>query len=168
MNGNLLKGCNRAKGISLIEIVVALLVGSIILGTISSNLPSIRRSTNSFLKQVNFQENLRIFLLLFEDNFRSAEILDNKDKLALNELIFRQDHNFDGDFNDKTEKIVYRWNSTKSRIDRKSGNGGFQSILEGVSSMSWNKTSDTPLCFELIISENFQKSPHQYLYCRQL
>ena len=168
MNGDLLKKFNKVKGISLIEVVVALLVGSIILGTISNNLPSIRRSAMLFLKQVNFEENLRIFLIIFEDNFRSAEILNNKDKLAIENMVFRQDHNFDGDFKDKSERIAYRWNATKFRIDRKSGNGGFQSILEGIASMSWNRIGDTPLCFELIISENFRASPHQYLYCRQL
>lgn len=166
MNGDPLKKFNNKKGISLIEMIIALTVGSIIIATVSNNLPRLRKAANIYINQVNFEEDLRIFLILFEENFRSAEILNQNDKLNTNKLVFRQDYNLDGDYKDKAETISYRWNTAKFRIDRKSGKGNFQSILEGISSMSWNKISEMPFCFELIISEYFRTHPQKHLFCR--
>ncbi len=167
LSGTVTETCHRQTGFSLIEILVAIIISSILIGIIGSNFPSLRRIANTFLEQTLFEEQYLIFLLKLEDEYQQAEILDESDQDYLDQLVFRQDNNLDGDYLDSGELISYRWNKAKQRIDRKSGKAYFQALLDGISYFSWNRTSSNPNCHQLKIKDVFHDKEKMIDFCKQ-
>ncbi len=165
MSGNFSK--KSLKGFSLIEILVTILISSLLIGIFSASFPSLKRTANTFLEQTIFQEQYLVFLLKFEEEYQKAEICSQSDLDNLDLLVFQQDLNLDGDYSDSGERISYRWNSSEKRIDRKSGNGSFQALLDGVSNFSWNRIGGDPICHHQKITAVFNAKEKVILFCRK-
>ncbi len=154
------------KGFSLIELMVTLVICSLTIGFISLNFNNLNRLVTRFTESVIFKEQYLIFLLQFEDDYQQAEILTEADPDGMDNMEFRIDHNNDGDYDDSSERIAYRWDSSNNRIDKKSGKGSFQALLEGVSDFNWTKTGSHPLCHQLDITDGFSGVKKTTHYCR--
>lgn len=157
----------KSNAFSLIEVMVTLTVIALVSAVISVNLPALNRISQQFISQVTFKEDYLLFLMIFEDDFHTAELVTAEDLSNMNNLLFQSDLNFDSDFEDPKEKIRYRWNSSHKRIDRKSGNGNFQSLLEGIDTFEWDQTSDNPACFKATLKDIYHKNTRTITYCRK-
>ncbi len=167
LNGDHIKKSLDSKGFSLIEILVTILIGGILFGVLSTSFPSLNRTANTFLEQTVFQEQYLIFLLKFEEEFQQAENVSQSDLDNMDQLIFNQDLNLDGDYLDSGERISYRWNSSEERIDRKSGNGNFQAFLDGITDFSWSRIGDDPFCYQQKIKDIFNVKEKVIVFCRK-
>ncbi len=154
------------KGISLVEVMVTIVVCSIFVGIISSNYSGLKKISNRFLAQTIFEEQYLIFLLKFEEDYQQAELVTQTDIDNLDNLIFNQDLNMDGDLHDSAEQIAYRWNKKESRIDHKSGNAYFQSFLDGITGFTWIRTGSPPICHDLKIKTVFSSREREVRFCR--
>ncbi len=153
------------RGFSLAEIMVTIVIAAVLMGVVSTNFPVLKRAANKFLNQAVYQEQYLIFLLKLEDEYQQS-VLYNPDNVAqISQLIFMQDENLDGDLEDSGERIAYRWNIKKQRIDRKSGNGNYQALLEGVTAFSWQEISQSPTCHQLGVQDVFSTEPRTTVYC---
>lgn len=146
--------------------MVTLIVSSIFIAIISQNFGSIQRSVQNFTLLANYREQHLIFLLKFEEDFHRCELTDQSALSNLDQMQFSFDLNQDGDWLDSGEKIGYRWNSIKQRIDRKSGNGHFQALLDGISGFSWKKTGSSPLCYKMTVKNIYSMKESETVYCR--
>lgn len=155
----------KSRGFSLTEVMVTIVIGAILMGIVSTNFPQMKRVADKFLGQVFFEEQYLIFLLKMEDEYHQANSYDPENVGQIGNLVFQQDDNLDGDLNDPGERIVYRWNPKKQRIDRKSGSGYYQALLEGVTAFSWKDTGSDPPCHELQLQTTFSTKPRKILYC---
>ncbi len=156
---------HKSRGFSLAEVMVTIVIGAILMGIVSSNFPQLKRTADKFLGQALFEEQYLIFLLKFEDEYHQAIIYDPDSFERIGQLVFEYDGNLDGDLNDSGEKIAYRWNSKEKRIDRKSGSGYFQALLEGVTAFSWKQVGTAPVCHRLRIQNVFSIKPREVVYC---
>lgn len=154
------------KGFSLVEVMIATAIASVAIGVISANFGSLKRLSDSFNYQVAYNEQMLIFLLKFEEDYHQSDLSNQDDQEGIKNLVFKLDHNFDGDYLDSGETISYRWNAENSRIDRKSGKGYFQSFLEGITSFSWTEISESPLCHEMIVKDVFKNLSKKIRFCR--
>ncbi|MBT4090641.1 MAG: prepilin-type N-terminal cleavage/methylation domain-containing protein [Deltaproteobacteria bacterium] len=155
----------KTRGFSLVEILVTIVIGAVLMGIVSTSFPLLKRAADKFLNQAVFQEQYLIFLLKLEDEYHQAAIYSPDNAAQIDQLIFEQDGNLDGDLSDSGERITYRWNSKKQRIDRKSGNGNFQALLEGVIDFSWETISQSPVCHQLKVQDIFSTKPRTVVYC---
>ncbi|NQU62710.1 MAG: hypothetical protein HQ517_00275 [SAR324 cluster bacterium] len=144
---------------------VTIVIGATLMGIVSTNFPQLKRVADKFLNQTVFEEQYLIFLLKFEDEYHQASIYDPGGKGRIDQLSFEQDENLDGDLNDSGERIKYRWNKKKQRIDRKSGNGYYQALLEGVTAFSWQQINQSPTCHSLETQSVFSTNPRRVVYC---
>jgi len=156
---------NESRGFSIIEVMVTIFIGAILTGIVSSNLPQLKRVADRFLDQAFFEEQYLIFLLKLEDEYHQAAVYGPGEIGKIDQLLLEQDQNLDGDLNDSGEKIAYRWNDSEKRIDRKSGSGYFQSMLEGVTGFSWSRVRENPVCHELLIQNAFSQTQRKTRYC---
>jgi len=147
------------------EVLITITIGGILIGVISFQLPSLKRLSDRFLAVSMFEEPYLIFLLRFEEEFRQAEKVETADLSNLAEMIFKKDLNLDGDYLDSGEQIAYRWNVPKLRMDRKSGKGYFQAILDGVTYFQWIKVRDVPLCYRMELENIYSKNRKQVDFC---
>jgi prepilin-type N-terminal cleavage/methylation domain-containing protein len=153
------------SGFSLAEIMVTIVIAAVLMGIVSTNFPVLKRAANQFLNQAIYQEQYLIFLLKLEDEYQQATLYSPENGTQIGQLIFTQDENLDGDFEDSGERIVYRWNKKKQRIDRKSGNGNYQALLEGVTGFSWEEISQSPTCHQLGVQDVFSVEPRKVVFC---
>ena len=142
-------------------------MGGILIGVFSTSFPSLNRTANTFLEQTVFQEQYLIFLLKFEEDYQQADMFSPSDLENLEYLIFNQDLNLDGDYLDSGERISYRWNSGEKRIDRKSGDGGFQAFLDGITNFSWTQIGADPVCYQQKIKDVFGVKEKVISFCRK-
>lgn len=147
---------------------MTIVIGAVLMGVVSTNFPQLKRAADTFLGQAFFEEQYLIFLLKFEDEYHQAITYEPDGVERIGKLVFEYDENMDGDLNDSGEKIAYRWNSKKQRIDRKSGKGYFQALLEGVTAFSWKQVGVTPVCHELQVQSIFSTKFRKTLYCLDL
>lgn len=166
LSGRYSKVSKLQVGLSLMELMVTLVIVSIVVGLISQNFANLSRVTNRFVESVVLKEQLTIFLLQFENDYHQSELDSSSDATNLDDLKFSFDLNRDGDYNDSGERIQYRWNASKKRIDRKSGNGNFQSLLEGITAFSWEKAEFNNYCHLMTIENPFRKTKDRISYCR--
>lgn len=155
----------ESRGFSLTEVMVTLVIAAILLGIVSASFPQLKRVSDRFLNQAFFEEQYLIFLLRFEDEYRQAASMNPDAAAEIGQLTFELDENMDGDLEDAGERIAYRWNKKKQRIDRKSGSGYFQALLEGVTAFSWREVSPNPVCHEMAIQSGFSVRPRVVRYC---
>jgi prepilin-type N-terminal cleavage/methylation domain-containing protein len=153
------------SGFSLAEIMVTIVIAAVLMGIVSTNFPVLKRAANKFLNQVVYQEQYLIFLLKLEDEYQQSALYEPDDTTQIGKMTFVQDENLDGDFEDSGERIVYRWNKKKQRIDRKSGNGYYQALLEGVTGFSWEEISQSPTCHQLGVQDVFSVEPRKVVFC---
>lgn len=154
------------KGFSLIEVMVSILVVGIVAGVISNSFPNIKNVVERFMDTIAFREQLIVFLLIFDEDYQSADWEENE-WAALDELSFKTDHNLDDDFEDSGEWIRYRWNESKSRIERRSGKGYYQSLVEGISEFSWKRIGNSPICHQMLVrSIVMPKTAKKIVFCR--
>jgi len=154
------------NGFSLIELMVTLVICCLTIGFISLNFNNLNRLVTCFTEYVIFKEQYLIFLLQFEDDYQQADLLTETDLDSMDNMEFRDDRNNDGDYDDSSERIAYRWDSPNNKIDRKSGEGSFQALLDGVSGLKWTQTSSNPLCHQLKLSNIFSEENRIICYCR--
>ena len=102
----------------------------------------------------------------FEEEYQVAEGESDSERENLRRLVFQQDLNLDGDTQDSGENIAYRWNEKERRIDRKSGKGYFQALLDGVIFFSWRATSTDLACHEMKIQDAFSLETREIIFCR--
>ena len=146
----------QAKGFSLIELLVTLIIVSILIGVMSTQFPVFNKVINRYSDQSLFKENYLVFLSIFSKDFYESELYEHLNKDV---ILFKLDLNFDADYKDAAEKISYRWHTGKSRIERKSGNGNFQGILDGVCHLKWEFImSNETICLNVQIKSVFSKS----------
>jgi prepilin-type N-terminal cleavage/methylation domain-containing protein len=155
----------KSRGFSLAEIMVTIVIGAVLMGIVSTNFPILKRAANKFLNQAVYQEQYLIFLLKLEDEYQQAALYSPENVAQIGQLLFTQDENLDGDLNDSGERIAYRWNKKKQRLDRKSGNGNYQALLEGVTAFSWEEISQSPTCHQLQVQDVFSEKPRTVVYC---
>ena len=153
------------SGFSLAEIMVTIVITAVLMGVVSTNFPVLKRAANKFLNQAVYQEQYLIFLLKLEDEYQQAALYGPDNVAQIGQLTFTQDENLDGDLEDSGERISYRWNKKKQRIDRKSGNGNYQALLEGVTAFSWEEISQSPICHKLGVQDVFSTEPKTTVYC---
>jgi len=156
---------NKPRGVSLVEVMVTIVIGAVLMGVVSNSFPQLKRAADRFLNQALFEEQYLIFLLRFEDEYQQAAAYDPEAVEQIGQLMFRQDENLDGDLNDSGEQIGYRWNEKEKRIDRKSGSGNFQALLDGVIGFSWEEISQSPTCHQLGVQDVFSEKPRTIVYC---
>lgn len=154
------------KGFSILELMITLVIASVVIGLISTNISGLQKLASAFNEQAIFREQYLIFLLKFEEDYQSAEIHKGVNTSDPDELLFLLDLNEDNDFGDPGEKVSYRWNESKNRIDRKSGNGTYQAFLDGTDSFSWTPISTKPNCHLMKISSVFSESGYEINFCR--
>lgn len=150
---------------SLMEVLVTITISSLLIGIISIQLPAMKRLSDQFLSVSMFEEPYLIFLLRFEQEFRQAEKIYPSDLTHLATMTFRKDLNLDGDYLDSGEKIAYRWNEQKQRIDRKSGKGYYQAILDGVTYFQWTKIHEAPICYQMELESVYSTIRKQVNFC---
>lgn len=156
---------HKTSGFSLAEIMVTVVISAVLMGIVSTNFPMLKRAADKFLNQTVFEEQYLIFLLKFEDEYHQASIYDPEGAARIDQLIFEQDENLDGDLNDSGERIRYRWNKKEQRIDRKSGDGYYQALLEGITAFSWKRIGQSPVCHQLEVRIIFSTEPKKIVYC---
>ncbi len=154
------------KGFSLIEVMISIFILGLAGGIISSNFGSIKRSMTGFIDSAAFREQMMIFLLKLDEDYQQAEVTNESEDGLLDQLLFRVDLNLDGDYDDSGESIQYRWNQTKSRIERKSGKGAFQALIEGIDRFSWKREDSDPPCHRLLLRTVFSGAEKEILFCR--
>jgi|APSaa5957512622_1039677.scaffolds.fasta_scaffold37339_3 prepilin-type N-terminal cleavage/methylation domain-containing protein len=154
------------KALSLIEVMVALVLSSLLIGVISINFPMLKKTSDRFIQQTLFLKQYYIFLFILEDDYQRAELINLDDLSKLDRLNFRVDANLDGDYLDSSENITYRWNKSARRIDRKSGKSKYQSLLEGIEKFTWERTNSQPVCHRLYISDAYSKRAKLTRFCR--
>ena len=154
------------KALSLIEVMVALVLSSLLIGFISINFPMLKKASDRFVQQTLFIKQYYIFLLILEEDYQRAELISGDDVIKLDKLNFRVDTNLDGDYLDSSENIAYRWNKSARRIDRKSGKSKYQSLLEGIEKFHWERINSIPVCHSLNISDTYSKRPKLTRFCR--
>ena len=164
-NGGVIESYHR--GFSLIELLVALVVTAVFSSFLFTSFPNLHRTSNRFLEQVAFEEELLIFLNLFSQDFSLSEVLTAQDANQLGQMKFQQDRNEDGDYLDTSELIQYRWNNSKKRVERKSGIGNFQSLVEGVVSFSWEVTDSPNTCYRMSLQSIFSNQGRVINFCRR-
>lgn len=167
-NGGSINRKRNEGGFSLIEVMVTLLICSILLAIVSQNFSGIQRSVRNFTHLANYREQYIVFLLKFEEDFYRSELLGQSNISSFEQLQFAFDLNEDGDWSDSGERIAYRWNLKEQRIDRKSGDGYFQALLDGVSGFSWERTGTSPLCFKMTVQNSYSQTDSKTFYCRTI
>lgn len=156
----------KSKGFSILELMITLIITGVVIGLISTNINSLRKLAWAFNEQAIFREQYLIFLLKFEEDYQTAEVKNGLNTTNLDDLIFSFDLNGDEDFEDPGERVSYRWNKSRSRIDRKSGNGSYQAFLDGIDSLSWNRISIVPVCHRMKVNSMFNESGYEIKFCR--
>lgn len=153
----------QQPGISLIELMITLVISSILIGMMATQGPSIAKTGMRLIGNSRFNESYYLFLIRLEKNFQEAESTSN-----FPAMLFMKDSNLDGDYADSAEKIQFRWNESKKRIELKSGSGYFQSLLEGVVSLKWEKTAspNPENCFQLSLKSYYDTRERLQLFCR--
>ncbi|MBT4289841.1 MAG: prepilin-type N-terminal cleavage/methylation domain-containing protein [Deltaproteobacteria bacterium] len=152
------------KGFSLIELLVTLIIVTILIGIISTQFPVFNKLINRYSDQSLFKENYLVFLSIFSKDFYESELYEHLNKDV---ILFKLDLNFDSDYKDATENISYRWNTGKSRIERKSGKGNFQVILDGVDQLKWEfDVINEMICLNVQIKSVFSIKYNIVEFCR--
>lgn len=146
--------------------MVTVLICSIVFAVVSQNFSGINRVLKQFLDRTVFKEQIYVFLSKFDEEYHQAEAFDADGLTRLESMRFEMDLNGDGDRDDSGETIQYRWNPQKRRIDRKSGNGSFQSMVEGVASFTWLSDSDREGCHQMALKGVFRSENQVFLFCR--
>ncbi len=146
--------------------MVTLVICSILMAVVSQNFAGLNRVVQRFIEGTTFREQYLIFLLKFEEDYHRSDYFAEEDLLNFDQLEFTYDTNGDGDRLDSGEKIAYRWNEQKNRIDRKSGNGSYQAFLDNVTAFTWNRTSLLPLCYQMNSSNAFSEVNKELVFCR--
>ena len=126
------------NGFSLIEVLVTLVVISILVGIISTQFTVFNKLINRYSDHSLFRENYLVFLAILSKDFFESELCE---PLEEDIIQFKLDLNFDSDYNDAAESIAYRWNKGRNRLERKSGKGNFQAILNGLEQLKWDLTN---------------------------
>lgn len=157
----------KNNGFSILELMITLLVTAVVVGLLSSNISGLKKLASLFNEQALFREQYLIFLLKFEEDYQSAETHEGVSTSNLDDLSFMFDLNRDEDFDDPGEKVSYRWNESRNRIDRKSGSGSYQAFLDGINSFSWKPSSGTPVCHQMIIKSIYNDSGYKIDFCRK-
>jgi prepilin-type N-terminal cleavage/methylation domain-containing protein len=153
-------------GLSLIEVLVTIAIGAIVIGVVSSSFPGLNRLAGRFLSQTTFEAEYLIFLLKLEDEYRQATLQTEGDRQQLDQMVFRRNLNPTQSEGESGDRIAYRWNVKERRIDRKSGDGYFQALLDGVSAFTWRRTTTNPLCHRLEVRDVFTPPARAVLFCR--
>ena len=153
-------------GFSILELMITLIITSIVVGLLSTNISGIKKLASAFNEQAIFREQYLIFLLKFEEDYQLAEIQKDMSRSDLDELAFMFDLNKDEDYEDPGERVSYKWNEAKNRVDRKSGNGSYQAFLDGIESFSWKRISIMPVCHQMTIISVFNESGYGIDFCR--
>ncbi len=150
----------------MIEVMTTMVIVSIVVGIIGSNFSNISRVVNRFINSAAMREQILIFQLKFGEDYQQAEITQVSQIEMLDKLSFCVDYNLDGDYAESGEEIHYRWNKTKSRIERKSGRGNYQSLLEGIEDFSWARIQTDPPCHRMTLKTVFGSPENRVLFCR--
>jgi hypothetical protein len=146
--------------------MVTITIGAILIGIVSSGFPSLNRMAGRLMSQTGFETEYLIFLLKLEDEYRQAVLLVENDRQNMDQMVFRQSRNPAESASQNDVRIAYRWNAGERRIDRKSGDGYFQALLDGVNALSWQRTTTQPLCHRLTVQDVFYPSARVVLFCR--
>ena len=166
MNGGSIKKRVNKQGYSLIELMVTLVISSVLLAVVSQNFNGLNRVVQRFIENTVYREQYLIFLLKFEEDYHQSDYFVKDDLLKFDQLEFTFDLNGDGDRLDSGEKVAYRWNEDKNRIDRKSGNGSYQAFLDGVIAFTWTRTSTVPICYRMTTNSAFSQMISELNFCR--
>ena len=151
---------------SLIEVLITLVISSIILGSISIGLPAIKSSIERMIAKSTFKEQYLIFLIKFEEHFQLTAVENKPSGIYLDNLKFLIDLNWNGSY-EPSDRITYRWNKSRSRLEMAKGNGRPNSILEGVSMFSWVRTGISPLCYQMSLKNLYDKHSREIEFCKQ-
>ncbi|MCP4297666.1 MAG: prepilin-type N-terminal cleavage/methylation domain-containing protein [Proteobacteria bacterium] len=155
-------------GLSLIEVLITLVITSIVLAALSIGFPSMKAITLKMIEKSDYDEQFLIFLIKLEENFQLAEIENMNSGTYLDEMSFKIDHNRDGSYEQSSDRIAYRWNGSKKRVEMKRGNSYYNSILEGVTQFSWLRKGNFPLCYQMSVENLFSKTPRTVRFCKHL
>lgn len=153
-------------GFSLIEILVALLINSILIGLFLTNYPSLKSMTDRFLERTVFEEKYLIFLIKLQDHYQQSELISSTDVKNIDQMEFKIDRNLDGDYNDSAERISYNWNPIKLQVEQARGADTPKAILEGVNRFSWERISDVPFCYRIELTTLYRKLTRKMTFCR--
>lgn len=157
---------SASPGFSLVEILTTLAIVCGFIGIVSAAIPGFRKTLGKYLDQSMTEEAYLIFLVVFERDYNQAEVPTAQMRENLDDMLFRIDFNSDGDFLDPGERIQYRWNRKKNRIDRKSGKGSFQAFFGGVRSFSWQRAEKAPNCHRMTLKTLFSDNLKSLQFCR--
>lgn len=170
MNRTAIRGLrsNRvyARGFSLIELMIGLLLSAILLGALFTVLIRVQEMTAALSDSVENRSNLHLAPLLLSQWIKGAgmnlqgspeEFL----KMGVDELgvkaDIKGDHGMpDGDTDDSFEEISFLARKEELRI--KSGNGSYQPFLKGITGFRGSREGESLLKVELIGKENYLDS----------
>ena len=154
----------KQKGFSLIEVLITLVIISVLLGIISTQFPVFNKLINRYSDQFLFKENYLVFLAILSKDFYESELYEPDEE---NIIQFKLDLNFDLDYKDAAENISYRWNRGKNRLERKSGKGNFQVILNGLEQLKWDFINvNQATCLKIQTKSFFSSKTDSISFCR--
>ena len=153
-------------GITLLELLVTAVICSIFIGLFSTQYPVLQRTSYRFLEQSNFEEQYLIFMVKLEENYQMNALTEAQDLILLEQMTFKIDHDWDGDYDQVGDRLAYRWNPQEQRLEQRKGNGAFNGILNGVASFSWAATSSSPLCYRIDLKSIYNSRLRSSVLCR--
>ncbi|PCI24679.1 MAG: hypothetical protein COB67_11410 [SAR324 cluster bacterium] len=166
-NGEYSAKATVSPGLSLLELLITTLICSILMGIFSTQYPALQRMSYRFLEQSNFEEKYLIFLIKLEEQFQMTELNNAQDLALLQQMTFRIDYAWDGQYTQASDRIAYQWNAQQQRIEQRKGNGAFNGIIGGIRSFSWTPASATPFCYRLDLKSLYSERLRSNLFCRQ-
>lgn len=155
-----------ARGFSLIELMIGLLLSAILLGALFTVLVRVQEMTAALSDSVENRTNRNMAPLLFSQWIKCAgmnlpgspeEFLTaGVDELGVKADI-KGDHGMsDGDTDDSFEEISLRSRNDELRI--KSGNGNYQPFLKGITGFRGSREGESLLKVELLSKDDYLDS----------
>ncbi|OPY12578.1 MAG: hypothetical protein A4E70_01462 [Syntrophus sp. PtaU1.Bin005] len=137
------KSTKNARGFSLVELMVALAVGSIILAALYSLFSAQNKSLSTQELIVEMQQNARAAMDMMATEMHmtgydpAGTTSSGITSASANSITFTQDQNGDNDVVDANENITYSYDSGNLRINRNTG-GGAQPYAENVEALNFS------------------------------
>ena len=87
--------------------------------------------------------------------------------ISTNSVVLKTDRNRDGDLADTRKTITYRYDPETKSILRKSGNSDYQTLIESIASLKFERTQDPPqTCIKVTVQVIIDAAKQQTVLCQ--